>query len=243
MADDDHRLREALAAAEQAGRSRDDILAVVAHEIRGPLHAISLAVEALRDEVGEGGLRYLASIERASQRAERLIADLLEAHRIETGAIELEPAPIDAAAIIRQVVAEHEAQASDARCPLTMMVPPEPTIVMADRERVRQVLGNLMSNALKHARGTPVTVELSRQGADAVFVVRVAGPGIADALLPHVFDRYGAGRVRSGGAGLGLPIANGIVSAHGGRMTAWNCAHAAGEATGTAVSFTLPLAR
>ncbi|MDQ3339888.1 MAG: response regulator, partial [Myxococcota bacterium] len=80
---------KSLAAANQASRARDDVLAVVSHDLRGPLHAISLACEALREEVTGGAVRYLGAIERASTRAERLISDLLEASAIENGALTL----------------------------------------------------------------------------------------------------------------------------------------------------------
>src|SRR5262249_40597594 len=98
-----------LAAATQASRARDDVLAVVSHDLRGPLHAIGLACEALRDEIsGERTLRYLGAIERQSHRAERLINDLLEASAIENGGLTLARSPVDAAAIVRQATADHE---------------------------------------------------------------------------------------------------------------------------------------
>jgi len=89
-----------LAAANTAARARDDVLAVVSHDLRGPLHAISLACEALREELPPPAMRYLGAIERASARAERLIADLLEASAIENGALQLSRHPVDAGSII-----------------------------------------------------------------------------------------------------------------------------------------------
>src|SRR5512135_1779045 len=103
----------ALATAQTAARARDEILAVVSHDLRGPLHAISLACEALRDEVNTSGTRYLGAIERAITRAERLITDLLEASAIENGALALAPAPVDAASIVRQAAADHELLAKE----------------------------------------------------------------------------------------------------------------------------------
>ena len=108
----------------------------------------------------------------------------------------------------------------------------------ADRDRVLQVLGNLIGNALKHARGAPIDISLERNDNEAIIAVRDTGPGIADAELPHVFDRYWHGRTKKGGAGLGLAIAKGIVDAHGGRL-----AVASKQGEGTEFSFTLPLAR
>jgi len=226
-----------LAKANTATRARDDVLAVVSHDLRGPLHAISLACEALREEITGDAVRYLGAIERASARAERLIADLLEASAIENGALTLSRASVDAAAIIRQAAADHELLAKETGGRSIAHVPAEATLVTADRDRVLQVLGNLIGNALKHARGAPIEIAVQRSGNQAVIAVRDQGPGIAEAELPHVFDRYWHGRTKKGGAGLGLAIAKGIVDAHGGKI---NVASKPGE--GAEFSFTLPLA-
>jgi len=227
-----------LAVATRAARARDDVLAVVSHDLRGPLHAISLACEALRDEVSGDAARYLGAIERASARAERLIRDLLEASAIESGALTLNRGTVDAVAIIKQAAADHELLAKESGGLIVAHVPDEATLVSADRDRVLQVLGNLIGNALKHARGAPIDISLRRNGKDAIIAVRDKGPGITDAELPHVFDRYWSGRTRKGGAGLGLSIAKGIVDAHGGKI---NVASKQGE--GAEFSFSLPLAR
>src|SRR6185503_1973570 len=101
---------------------------------------------------------------------------------------------------------------------ITAKLPDGSTLVSADRDRVLQVLGNLIGNALKHARGTPIEISLELSGKDAIISVRDKGPGIADSELPHVFDRYWHGRTKKAGAGLGLAIAKGIIEAHGGRV-------------------------
>lgn len=226
-----------LAQANQATRARDDVLAVVSHDLRGPLHAISLACEALRDEIKDDLARYLGAIERASQRAERLIHDLLEASAIENGALTLTRGSVDAVAIVRQAAADHELLAKETGGKITAEVPEEATLVSADRDRVLQVLGNLIGNALKHARGAPIVISVARADSEAVIAVKDRGPGITDAELPHVFDRYWHGRTKKGGAGLGLAIAKGIIEAHGGKV-----AVASRQGEGSEFSFTLPLA-
>ena len=231
-------IQRAAAAAQRAAAARDDVLAVVSHDLRGPLHAIGLATEALRDEIPDSAKRYLGAIERASQRAERLIADLLEASAIENGALTLAASAVDAVSIVRQAAQDHELLVKESGGNITAHVPDGSLVVRADRDRVLQVLGNLIGNALKHARGTPIDVLLTEDARHALIAVRDQGPGIPPAELPHVFDRYWQGRSKKTGAGLGLAIAKGIVAAHGGEIRVRSTV---GE--GTELSFTLPLAR
>jgi signal transduction histidine kinase len=229
---------QAVARATAAARARDEVLAVVSHDLRGPLHAISLATEALRDEVQGPAARYLGAIERASARAERLITDLLEASAIENGALTLARAPVDAGAILRQAAADHELLVKESGAKIIAHIPDDPVVVQADRDRVLQVLGNLIGNSLKHAKGTPIDLVLERKDGEALIAVEDHGPGIPPSELPHVFDRYWTGRAKRGGAGLGLAIAKGIVAAHGGSI-----AVDSKQGDGAKFIFTLPLAR
>lgn len=201
-----------------AARARDEILAIVSHDLRGPLHAISLASEALREDASDDAKRYLGAIERAGTRAERLISDLLDASAIENGKLSLQKGRINLSNVAKQAVSDHELAARDARSTLSVNVPDEPVYVEADRDRLLQALANLIGNALKHAKGAPVEIAAFRNETHVMLSVSDRGPGIAASELPHVFDRYWSGRTKKGGAGLGLAIAKGIALAHGGTI-------------------------
>jgi signal transduction histidine kinase len=217
---DEHDSARALSNAQAASRARDEVLAVVSHDLRGPLNAIGLASDALREEVTtDDARRYLGAIERAVSRAERLIKDLLEAIKIENGNFEVAPRPLDARSLIEQAVNDHELLAREQGGRIELKLPDHPVPVLADRDRVLQVLANLIGNSLKHAKGSSIAVTLAERNGQAVFGVADQGPGIPPEELPHVFDRYWQGRKRKrNGAGLGLAIAKGIIEAHRGTI-------------------------
>jgi signal transduction histidine kinase len=223
----------AIERAAEAAHGRDEILSMVSHDLRGPLHAISLATEALRDEIEGPAARYLGAIERASARAERMISDLLEANLIDTGGLTLDLGVVDVGAVLRQACADHEVRVKETGGTITAHIPDQPLVVRADRHRVLQVLGNLIGNSLKHAKGTPIDLSVERRDETAVIAVQDRGPGIALQELTHIFDRH---RTKRGG--LGLVIARGIVAAHGGAL-----AVDSPEGDGTRFYFTLPIVR
>lgn len=236
------RVRLAARAADQLARAnvgRDDLLSIVSHDLRGPLHAIGLAVEALRDEIPAESQRFLGAIERSAERAERLIRELLEANMIDSGRLELSRASIDASAIVRQATADHARLATESGGTIAATLPAAGVVVYADRDRVMQVLANLIGNALKHARGSKIELTVEVEADAARISVRDRGPGISAADLPSVFDRYlRRHQPRKGGAGLGLGIAKGIVTAHGGELAVLSEVGAGAE-----FFFTLPLAK
>jgi len=211
-----------LARAQAAAAARDELLSIVSHDLRSPLNAIVLACDALDADITEAERkRYVAAVRRAGQRAERLLRDLLDVSRIESGGLKLECRALSAKSLLDQTRSDHELLARDAGSTMTLEVPADTGQVFADRDRVLQVLANLVGNALKHAPGSPVTIGATPH-ADAVELwVADRGPGIPAEALPHVFDRFWQGRARRrSGAGLGLTIARGIVDAHGGQIRA-----------------------
>jgi signal transduction histidine kinase len=212
----------ALAEARRAVHLRDQVVAVVSHDLRNPLGAARLAVDQLVDprlgEAERGPL--LAAAGRALARADRLIRDLLEVSRLEGGAMPLSPRPIALAELFAACRHDHAALAEHAGATIELALEGEVPRALVDPERMLQALGNLVGNALEHARGCRIELGAARAGGDAVRVwVKDDGPGIAPDALPHVFDRfYQASHQRRAGAGLGLAIARGIVAQHGGEL-------------------------
>jgi signal transduction histidine kinase len=216
----------ALRRAEHAAQAREDVLAIVSHDMRGPLSAIGIALDGLRDPDLDAGLRErcVSAVQRSVERAERLIRDLLLAHQLEVRGVQVELRSLDVRALLDRVLHEHELVAGQDRTQLVIAVATDVGVVRADRDRLGQAFANLIGNALRHARGTP-TIELGahrRADGAIALTVRDHGPGIAVDALPHVFDRYWQGRHRRGGAGLGLAIVRGIAQAHGGDATVRN---------------------
>src|SRR5450432_51522 len=185
-----------IATATASARARDEVLAIVSHDLRGPLHAISLASEALREDATEDAKRYLSAIDRAGARAERLISDLLDASAIENGKLSLNKARTNLVSVVKQAVAEHELFARESKTTITARLPDAPVYVDADRDRLLQALANLIGNALKHARGTPIELSVEVRDHHAILSVADRGPGIPASEIQHVFDRYWTGRAR-----------------------------------------------
>lgn len=231
--------------AQHAIRARDAVLAVVSHDLRNPLSSILLNATMVLDMapdlaldpwVAENIRQVVGSVEQTN----RLIEDLLDVARLENGRLSLDRAPVDARALVgtaarmlapiaqaRGVALETDGGAAG------------PVAVFADADRVVQVLSNLIGNALKFTpSGGAVRVWIEEAGGEPRFGIADNGAGIAEEHLPHVFDRFWqVGRADRRGVGLGLPIARGIVEAHGGRI--W-IESRPGE--GTVVRFTLPAA-
>jgi signal transduction histidine kinase len=177
---------------------------------------------------------------RAAERMSELIRDLLDAARIESGRLPIEPAEHRVTSLLSDAVEGIALIATEKSLRIEKEISRADLVVPCDRARVLQVFSNLLGNALKFTpAGGTVTVAAEMRGADAVFRVRDTGRGIGEDHLPHIFDRYWqAQREKRAGVGLGLFIAKGIVEAHGGTMQVES---KLGE--GTVFEFTVPNAR
>ena len=216
-------LESALETAERSTRVRDDVLAVVAHDLRNPVHTILGAagvVEVIPS--GEDHDRHVQLIERAARRMERLISDLLDVASIESGTLRLRSAPVDLTALISDVLELTESQARERKIDIHREIEREVPVVMGDHDRLAQALSNLLSNAVKFTpEGGNIRVRITRSGNEALVSVADTGVGISPNDLPHVFDRFWRARdTTTKGVGLGLSIAYGIIEAHGGRLWA-----------------------
>jgi PAS domain S-box-containing protein len=222
----------------QAVQARDDVLAVVSPDLRNPINTISMTAELILEEMpAEERTRMVEIIQRSTERMERLIRDLLDVARIEAGGFTLNPTEQDPGTIAPEAVELQRLLAEDKSIALTAEIPGPLPMIRADRERLLQVLQNLIENALKFTPDNgKITLCAVPAPGGVYFSVQDTGEGIEPEELEHLFDRFWqAGRTTRSGAGLGLAIARGIVEAHGGRIWAEST-----PGTGTTVSFMVP---
>lgn len=210
--------------ARRATQARDEVLGIVAHDVRSPLNSIGLAVKALERQFADsdetGGQRWMQMISRGVQRANRLIQDILDVTRIEAGALPITSHAVSAGRIARDALALLEMRASVACIELGVALDSELAEIWADDHRLLQVFENLIGNAIKFTpAGGRVTLGAQARAGEVLFSVADTGAGIPAESLPRVFDRFWqAKRNERSGAGLGLPICKGLVEAHGGRI-------------------------
>ncbi len=234
------REQSAREAAEARVRARDDVLAVVSHNLRSPLSAVVYGAELLQSEVESRSLvRTVEGIVRAASRMNRLIDDLLMVSMMDAGGFTVRPTPLDTESLLREVAEAFSPEAE--RNALSLEVDASEALprLRADRHRAVQALSNLVGNALKFTPPGGRVRLRARTGDEGVeIVVEDTGAGIAEEALPRLFDRFWQARKDDRrGVGLGLAITKGIVDAHGGRI--W-VESRLGE--GTAFHLTLPVA-
>jgi signal transduction histidine kinase/competence protein ComGC len=225
---------------QQAVRAREEVLAIVSHDLRNPLSAVSLAASMMQmsDTLAEEDREQVETIEASSRRMNRLIADLLDVTRLDGGKrLPIEPAPVEATELLREADELFRAQAAAASVTIEYHAGDDVPPVYADRHRVMQVMSNLIGNAMKFTpKDGRITVTAELREREVRFRVADTGPGIPKENLSDIFSPYWqAKRTERMGAGLGLPIAKGIVEAHGGRI--WVESEPGG---GTQFYFTLP---
>jgi signal transduction histidine kinase len=209
-------------AARDALAGREQLLSVAAHEIRGPLTSLHLAVQGLlRGSLSSSAARMaLGVIEQEDRRLNRFVGDLLDLGRIQTGQLHVTLEDVDLGPLVHDVVAHHQAELAHAGS--TVTVETEGHVVgQWDRFRLEQVVGNLFSNAIKYGKGAPIAVRVRRDGEEAIVTVTDHGIGIPPAMLGKIFEPYErAPSVRHyGGLGLGLHIARTVVDQFGGAIT------------------------
>jgi histidine kinase len=229
---------------EQVETMRRRLIGDVAHELRTPLTAIKGSAEALMDGVLPASAETYSQIHAEAERLSRLVDDLQELSRVESRAAQLNIRPADSTALIQTVTKRLGHQFDEKQVTLTLSLPRDPILVLADEDRAIQVLTNLIGNALQYTPSNgEVTVSIERDNKEARISVRDNGFGIPAEHLKHIFDRfYRVDKSRSrarGGSGIGLTIAKHLVEAHGGKI--W--AESAGENRGSVFIFTLPLAK
>jgi signal transduction histidine kinase len=227
---------------EQTEQRRLELIGNVAHELRTPLSSIRVMMEGLTDGVLAPEPQVYASFERELARLQRLVQDLQELSRVESGQIALTLRPVDLAERITAAAVRLRPQFEDKQVDLQLDLEGALPPVRADPDRIIEVLINLLGNALQYTpSGGQVIVRAKREAEDIHVSVTDTGIGILADDLPHLFERfYRVDKSRSragGGSGIGLTIAKHFVEAHGGRI--W--ATSAGAGQGSTFTFTLPI--
>lgn len=222
--------------------AREEVLAIVSHDLRNPLNAITLGTSLLQmsERLSDEEREQLETIDLSAKRMSRLIGDLLDITRLEVGKpLPVEPERVDVESLLRETHELFRAQAAASSISLEYQVGEGAHAVHADRHRVMQVLSNLIGNSMKF---TPAGGLISfradqRQKNFVIFAISDSGPGIPTEHLREIFNPYWqAEQTERMGAGLGLPIARGIVESHGGRI--WVESE---QGRGTTFYFTLPI--
>ncbi len=225
----EEQLRETLLALRDADQRKDQFLAMLAHELRNPLGPLLNATYLLGSPgLGEASAaRARKILDRQVRHMARLLDDLLDVSRISRGKIELLRETIDTSALTREVVDDHLESFRAAGLGLDLAVGAEPLFVHADRTRLAQVIGNLLSNALKFSdrgQSVHVCVDLDESAESVVLTVRDEGMGIEPSLLVRMFKPFEQADTslarHRGGLGLGLALVDGLVALHGGRVSA-----------------------
>jgi PAS domain S-box-containing protein len=224
-------------------RMRSEFVSLVSHQLRAPLTNMHGAVEHIGANCGIMNatcVRMLTILNQQVERLDRLVRDVLNTARIESGDLILQPEPVSVLPVVQQVVEQIRARTTDR--PFSLPTKPGLPFVFADRDRVAEVLANLLDNADKYSpRGKDVNVEVRADETEVTLSVRDAGPGLPPKDLERVFDKFyradNSDAQTAYGYGLGLYVCRRLVEAQGGRIWAENA-----PGGGAVFSFTLPVA-
>ena len=208
---------------EEVDRDRRDLIAMVSHELRTPITALQANLENIVDGVTEADDDLLATMLTQTERLGRLVSQLLDLSRLESGATPLSLEPVEIASLAREAAQEIGLHRPDQH--IDIQVEPSDLTVTADRERLHQVIANLLDNATRFSPpDEAVLLRGSQHGNDIRIEVIDRGPGIPEGDAVRIFERYQRGShvrsTESGGTGLGLAIAQWVVELHAGTITA-----------------------
>ncbi len=237
------REREVRQAAEQTNRAKDEFLAVLSHELRTPLTGVIAAIQLLRRRVRQDAelLRLTELVERNAQAQAHLVAELLDVSRIAAGKLRIAHDPVDLSTVVKEVSETYRLVAAEKGVRLQLDDASEHAVVQGDAERLRQVVVNLLANAVKFTpRGGAVRAEVRETREQVQLRVQDTGAGISPAFLPHVFEQFrqgdGSATREHEGLGLGLAIVHTLIALHGGQITA----ESPGEGQGATFTVALP---
>ncbi len=234
--------QKARAEAETANRAKDDFVAMVSHDLRAPLNAILGWAQLLRKGKMDDAAKEkaLETIERNAKSQAKLLEDLLDVSRIIQGRLEIYPQRVELVPIIQNAIDTAYIPANEKGICLISALDASIGMISCDPNRLQQVMGNLLANAIKFTpEGGEIDVWLERIDGYAQIVVRDTGQGINPEFLPHVFDRFrqSSSGTKKGGLGLGLAIARHLIELHGGTIQA----HSEGIGQGAVFIIHLPL--
>jgi PAS domain S-box-containing protein len=227
----------------EADRRKDEFLATLAHELRGPLAPLRNMLEVMKRTDGDAAMRSRARVtmERQLGQMVRLIDDLLDVSRISRGKIELRRSQVELAPIIQQAVEACRPAFETANHELNITLPQQPIYLDGDAVRLTQVVGNLLNNACKYSEpGGRIALKAEQHDGDVMLSVKDSGMGITPELLPAIFDMFAQGdqstQQSQGGLGIGLTLVKRLVEMHGGSVQAFS----AGKGQGSEFVVSLP---
>jgi two-component system, sensor histidine kinase len=229
-----------------ADRRKDEFLAVLGHELRNPLAPLVAGLEILKRRLGNGIedddrlVRTREAMERQVRYLARLVDDLLDVSRINSGKIELRKAQVNLSEVMEQAVAAVRPTLEEHRHQLELLLPSQPVTLVADAVRLTQVMANLLNNAIRYtADGGRIRVHCETRDDGSGLIIRVVdnGRGIPPELLPRIFGMFVQEQAGGGGLGLGLTLVERLVKLHGGKVSA----HSDGSGKGATFTVELPL--